>query len=197
MGTWMGLCSGNPGLGAGDSRSSLLPQLPAMDTWVRSGPLSLPLRAKGQPRLQPFPPLLARGAVSQHIPVPPLGWKWSLCFPRLVTPNLACQTLLAQPSSSSGSVWERCQVPQICPPFQCLPWTQRAPCCYPDFPCPGRWLCCKVGVSEGEEMPLFPSASSLCPDPPLVLHPLLPNRKAPSASGSSIPAPPVVPSGSA
>lgn len=92
------------------------------------------------------------------LPVPPLGWKWNLCFRHLVSPNLACQTLLAQPFSSSGSVWERCQVPQICSPLQCLSRTQRARRCYPDLLCPGRWLCCKVGVNEGEEMPPFPSS---------------------------------------
>lgn len=97
MGTWMGLCSGNPGLGAGDSRVLTPAPTPAMDTWVRSGSLAMPLSAKEQPRLWPFPPLLARGAISQHTPVPTLGRKWTQngnpCFPRLVTPNLACQTL--------------------------------------------------------------------------------------------------------
>lgn len=169
-----------------------------MDMWVRSGSLSLPLSAKGQPRLQPFPPLLARGVVSQHTPGPPLGWKWSLCSPRLVTPNLACQTLLAQPPSSSGSVWGDANFPRSIPHFSAFlghrgpldaTQTSRA-----------QGVGC-VGVSEGEEMAPFPSvlpsASSLCPDPSLVLHPLLPNCKAPSASGSSIPAPPVAPSGSA
>lgn len=50
-------------------------------------------------------------------------------------------------------------------------------------------------------MPFFPSvlssASSLCPDPPLVLHPLLQNCKAPAAPSSSSPGPRLVPSGSA
>lgn len=106
-----------------------------MDIWVRSGSLSLPLRAEGQPSLQPFPPLLARGAVSQRSPTPPSGWKWNLGFPVLLPQQLACQTLLAQPSSSSGRVLGRCQVPQICSPFQCLPRTQGAPLMLPRLFC--------------------------------------------------------------
>lgn len=175
-----------------------------MDMWVRSGSLSLPLSAKGQPRLQPFPPLLARGVVSQHSPVPPLGWKWSLCSPP--PPVLLPQVWHVRPFSLShppplGAFGRDASFPRSVPHFSAFlghrgpldaTQTSRAQ----GVACVGC-----VGVSEGQEMPPFPSvlpsASSLCPDPSLVLHPLLPNCKAPLASGSSIPAPPVVPSGSA
>lgn len=170
-----------------------------MDMWVRSGSLSLPLSAKGQPRLQPFPPLLARGVVSQHTPGPPLGWKWSLCSP----PSCYPESGVSDPSRSATLLLWEClggdaSFPRSVPHFSAFlghrgpldaTQTSRA-----------QGVGC-VGASEGEEMAPFPSvlpsASSLCPDPSLVLHPLLPNCKAPSASGSSIPAPPVVPSGSA
>lgn len=73
---------------------------------MRSGSLSLPLSAKGQPRLQPFPPLLARGVVSQHSPVPPLGWKWSLCSPH--PPSCYPKSGVSDPSRSATLLlWER------------------------------------------------------------------------------------------
>lgn len=140
---------------------------------------------RGSPGSSPPPPLLARGAVSQHTLIPPLGWKWNPCFPLSCYPKSG----MSDPSCSAICLWECLgEMPgsQVCSSFQCLPWTQRAPRCHPDFPCPGHWLCCQVGVSEREEMFPFPSvlssASALCPDTPLV-----PKRKAPTASSPSFP----------
>lgn len=87
----------------------------------------LPLNTKGQPGFRPFrlcwPEELYLGTLPFHY----WGGKGTCASSVLLPQQLACQTLLAQPSSSSGSVWGRRQVPQICFPLQCLPWTQRAP----------------------------------------------------------------------
>lgn len=170
-----------------------------MDMWVRSGSLSLPLSAKGQPRLQPFPLCWPEGLYLSTLPVH--HWDGSgVCAP---PPSCYPESGVSDPSRSATLLLWEClggdaSFPRSVPHFSAFlghrgpldaTQTSRA-----------QGVGC-VGASEGEEMAPFPSvlpsASSLCPDPSLVLHPLLPNCKAPSASGSSIPAPPVVPSGSA
>lgn len=169
---------------------------------MRSGSLSLPLSAKGQPRLQPFPLCWPEGLYLSTLPF----YRWDgsgVCVCPPPPPVLLPQIWRVRPFSLShppplGVFGRDASFPRSVPHFSAFlghrgpldaTQTSRA-----------QGVGC-VGVSEGEEMVPFPSvlpsASSLCPDPSLVLHPLLPNCKAPSASGSSIPAPPVVPSGSA
>lgn len=75
------------------------------------------LECKGAARAPALPPLCwPEGPYLSTLSFHHWGGSGIRAFPCLVTPNLACQTLLAPPSAS-GSVWERCQVPRSAPHF--------------------------------------------------------------------------------
>lgn len=188
MGTWTGLYFGSPGLGAGDFGSSLLPPLLPWTHGLGQVPLTA-LEYKGTARVPALSPLLARGAVSRHTPVPLLGWKRNLCFFSLVTPAAG----MSDPSRSAILlIWECLGETTGSPdllPTSVPSLDTEGPLCYPDYPCPGRWPCCKVGASHGEEMPYshLPSLQHL---PFAPIHPLSCILFSQTAKHLQLPAPP-------